>query len=160
MLFRSHFVIPNTDVRMMPLALCECCDLIHKAHRIPKIRKRELTRDLFSPLLEDPSGNVLHRLLGNSLSNRSNSAFTRYAMRLGQIVHKVRMPGLEPGTSSLSVTRSNHLSYTRNVKEYNKKQAQPQQQREERYLLPRYILYAPHRLYHQRNYRVNWRSGG
>ena len=26
----------------------------------------------------------------------------------------VRMPGLEPGTSSLSVTRSNHLSYTRN----------------------------------------------
>ena len=27
----------------------------------------------------------------------------------------VRMPGLEPGTSSLSVTRSNHLSYTRNI---------------------------------------------
>ena len=26
---------------------------------------------------------------------------------------KVRMPGLEPGTSSLSVMRSNQLSYTR-----------------------------------------------
>ena len=26
----------------------------------------------------------------------------------------VRLPGLEPGTSSLSVTRSNHLSYNRN----------------------------------------------
>ena len=25
----------------------------------------------------------------------------------------VRVPGLEPGTSSLSVTRSNHLSYAR-----------------------------------------------
>ena len=28
-------------------------------------------------------------------------------------VPPVRDPGLEPGTSSLSVTRSNHLSYTR-----------------------------------------------
>jgi hypothetical protein len=32
----------------------------------------------------------------------------------------VRMPGLEPGTSSLSVMRSNHLSYTRDGKDYSK----------------------------------------
>ena len=30
-----------------------------------------------------------------------------------EVFYFVRVPGLEPGTSSLSVTRSNHLSYTR-----------------------------------------------
>ena len=31
------------------------------------------------------------------------------------LLYTVRVPGVEPGTSSLSVTRSNHLSYTRTL---------------------------------------------
>ncbi len=34
--------------------------------------------------------------------------------------HSLRVPGLEPGTSRLSVERSNHLSYTRNVHQLTK----------------------------------------
>ena len=53
------------------------------------------------------------------LEPRTPSLQMRYSTIEPSALITVGMPGLEPGTSSLSVTRSNQLSYTPFFKTYN-----------------------------------------
>ncbi len=66
-------------------------------------------------LIMAPAGALYRATAPSSPSEATRLSVTLKGIKKLIFVHIVRMPRLELGTSSLSVTRSNHLSYTRTI---------------------------------------------